>query len=136
MPRRSNDFQRLIKRIYEQLAGTTATVSESALVAEHGTDCEREIDVLIEAQIASVVLRVAVECRDRARPADVTWIDELEGKFRNLGIDKVIAVARSGFSAGAASKAAMLGIETQTLSEGLETDWPKQLARPRVWLQT
>jgi len=99
------------------------------LLAEPGTSGTREVDVLIEAHVASESVRIAVECRDHARPADLTWIDQLEGKYRNLGIDKVIAVARSGFSADAALKASALGIETKTLREGLETDWPEQLAR-------
>ena len=34
--------------------------------------------------------------RDHKRKADQIWIDTLQGKYANLPVDKVIAVARAG----------------------------------------
>lgn len=123
MPKRSNDFQRLVKVIHDAFASTDgAKVSESALLLEpDGTP--REVDILVERTISDVVIRLAIECRDRSRKSDVEWIDGLIGKFKNLKIDKVIAVCRSGFSAAATSKAEENKIELRVLEECFGNEW-------------
>ncbi len=123
MPKRSNDFQRLVKVIHDAMAKTEgATVTESALLSEpDGT--VREIDILFERSIAGVQLRLAIECRDRSRRSDVEWIDGLIGKFSNLPIDKVIAVSRKGFSEAAKKKADAHNIELRVLSDCMSHEW-------------
>jgi len=123
MPRRSNAFQRLVRRIYSQTAPRGATVTESALLSERGSGTPREVDVLIELPAAGHTLRMAVECRDRGRAADVEWIDQLIGKYRDLEVHSIIAVSRSGFTTAASQKAAANTIETRTLVEALDSDW-------------
>lgn len=129
MPKRSNDFQRLIKIIYDAMAGVEGgTVTESAELHEpDGT--AREIDVLIEASAYGHTLRIAVECRDRSRKGDVEWIDALLGKYRNLDVHKIIAVSRSGFSRAAESKARAGGIETRLLPQCVEADWSNEFVK-------
>lgn len=123
MPKRTNDFQRLVKLIHDAISIVEgATVSESAMLPEpDGT--MREVDILIERTVADVVIRVAVECRDRSRKSDVDWIDGLVGKFKNLKIDRVVAVCRLGFSKAAAAKADLNNIELRVLAECLVHDW-------------
>ena len=127
MPRRSNDFQRMIAEIYRQLAPTGARVSESALVRELSSGSYREVDVLIEHVVVDTDVVIAVECRDRRRPSDLVWIDELIGKYAHLPVDRVIAVSRSGFSDAARQKAKASRIELRTLDECTRADWPHEL---------
>jgi hypothetical protein len=127
MPRRSNEFQRLIRRIYRQLVPAGASVTESAMLRERDSATEREIDVLITLPLADSQITIAVECRDRGRAADVEWVDALIGKYRDLAIDRIVAVSRAGFTSGAKEKAESNRIETRTLREALEADWPKTL---------
>ena len=127
MPKRSNEFQRLIRVIYEQLVPAGATVTESALVKERSSEVQREVDVLIEQPLADVTIRLAVECRDRSRTADVEWIDGLIGKYCDLPIDRVIAVSGTGFSQTAKEKGTANRIETRSLSNALSSDWPAEL---------
>jgi hypothetical protein len=129
MPKRSNDFQRLIKRIYEQLMPMGATVTESAMLNETTSDLRREVDVLIELPLPGVdtPTRIAIECRDHVRQSDVSWIDALQGKYRDLPVHRVIAVSRQTFTPGAARKAHRCRIETRTLKDALATDWPEEL---------
>lgn len=129
MPKRSNEFQRLIRRIYSQVAPAGATVEESAILHERGSGTAREVDVLVEVVTADVPVRMAVECRDRGRPADVEWVDQLIGKFRDLSVHRVVAVSRSGFTVAAAEKAKSNNIETRTLVEALGTDWSSKFYR-------
>lgn len=129
MPKRSNDFQRLVKIIHDAISKVEgASVTESAMLPEpDGT--LREVDILLERKIADVPLRLAIECRDRSRKSDVDWIDGLVGKFRNLRIDKVVAVCRKGFSAGATAKAAANNIELRVLTECLTHEWTSEFIR-------
>jgi hypothetical protein len=46
MPKRSNDFQRLVAYIYKNVAPIGATVTESATLRE-GDGTEREVDILV-----------------------------------------------------------------------------------------
>ena len=122
-------------RIYEQLAPSGATVTESATLTEtSGT--AREVDILIEHVVADARIVVAVECRDHARVSDIEWIDQLIGKYRDLDVNKVIAVASRGFSAAATEKAAGARIDCRSLEAALDSDWPAELDRIGLGLLT
>ena len=131
MPKRSNQFQRIITFITEQLAPVGATVRESVELVEQGIahPIKREVDVLMEMDIGLGSVRVALECRDRSRPDDLQWIDGLIGKYRNLPVHKVIAVSSSGFSPSARVKAELNNIILMTFAEASETNWPAEFAR-------
>jgi hypothetical protein len=129
MPKRTNEFQTLVKRLYEQMAGSGEKVTESAMVKERGLQTEREIDILLQRRIFGTNMRIAVECRGRADKDDIEWIDALIGKYRDLDIEKIIAVSKSGFTKAAKEKGALNRIDTLTMEEGLDTDWPSQFAR-------
>lgn len=130
MPKRSNDFQRLVHLVFEHLA-TSAHVQESALVMEIGlpTPTEREVDILVENEVAGVPWRMAVECRDRSRKDEIGWIDSLIGKFSHLPIDKVVAVSKSGLTRAAVEKAAIHRIEVRVLQDALEVDWQQEFTK-------
>ena len=129
MPKRSNDFQRLVKLIHDAIATIEgATVTESAMLSESDGTL-REVDILLERRIADVQIRIAIECRDRSRKSDVDWIDGLIGKFRSLKVEKVIAVCRRGFSAAATTKANANNIELRTLEQSLKHEWKEEFLK-------
>lgn len=128
MPARSNAFQRLIFAIEQTLAPTGVVVTESKILIDRD-GASREVDVLIEGGVSAHPVRIAIECRDRRRPADVTWIDELHGKYRDLPVNKVVAVSRTGFTAAALRKAVALGISTLTLPAASRFDWAAAVRR-------
>ena len=127
MPQRSNEFQQLIRRIYLQTRSRGARITESAMLQEVDSLIEREVDVLIEFRACDTTIRLAVECRDHERPASVEWIDLLIGKYRALPVHRIIAVSRAGFTKAALKKALQNHIETRTLREASEDDWPSEL---------
>ena len=130
MPARSNDFQRIVKYIYEQISDG-ATVTESGLLRERdGT--EREIDILIEWKFAGTNLQMAVECRDYTRQQNIQWVDQLIGKYKDLKINKIIAVSSSKFYLPAKRKAGEHGIEVITVNEALTKDWRAEIERWKV----
>ena len=63
------------------------------------------------------------------RKADQIWIDTLRGQYANLPVDKVIAVARTGFAKTARAAAEKARIQTLTLEEATSANW--HLISPR-----
>lgn len=136
MPKRSNEFQRIVKYIYSQVSPAGGRVTESALLREDGTGEQREVDVLIEHNVAGHDIKIAVECRDHARDQDVGWIDGLIGKYSRLSVNKVVAVSSTLFSEAAKTKAAKANIDAITVNEALTTDWRTRIARWRVMTES
>jgi hypothetical protein len=122
MPKRSNDFQKLVTLINGCLK-TSGKVEESALLIDRLTGDEREVDVFISSSIGDYAVNVSVEVIDRGRKADLSWIDAMHGKHAHLPTDKLVLVSRSGFTRPAIKKAADLGIEVISFEEAFSTDW-------------
>lgn len=131
MPKRSNEFQRLIYRAECALADSGFTVVESQELKDKITNHSREIDVFIEGISIEDgrTCRIAVECRDHKRKQDVTWVEQLIAKYQDLEVDKVIAVSKNGFTKQAHIKAAHYLISTLSLDDALELDWTSELAQ-------
>lgn len=123
MPPRTNALQRLITLLTATLAGH-AQVTESAMLKDRVTSEPREVDVLVSATTATYTVNLGIEVIAWARPADTPWIEKMRAKHENLPTDKLILVSESGFSAPAKKKAEFYGIETLTIDEACEADWP------------
>ena len=122
MPKRTNDFQALIALVERQLAASVQVV-ESEMLVDRLTGEAREVDVCVHATVNGKPVTLALECRDHKRKADQGWIDALRGKYTNLPVDKVIAVARGGFAKTARSAAEKARIQTLTLEEATSANW-------------
>jgi hypothetical protein len=130
MPPRTNAFQDLVALIQRAITGMGVTVTSPAMLRELDSKVEREVDVLIRGRMAGFSTSFAMECRDHKEPQDMTWIDQLVGKYgRLVQVDKIIAVSSSGFTKGARTKAKYENIETLTLKEAQGLNWPDYLAR-------
>jgi len=123
MPPRTNAFQRLVTLLTATLAGQ-AKVTESAMLQDRVTGERREVDVLVVATTATYTVRLGIEVIAWGRPADTPWIEKMRAKHDNLPIDKLILVSEGGFSRPARKKAEFYGIETLTIEEACEADWP------------
>ena len=55
MPKRSNDFQKLIYLIHHQLANQ-AIVTESKFLHDGAANIDREVDIVIETQVGNYPL--------------------------------------------------------------------------------
>lgn len=130
MPKRSNQFQKIVLYIAEQLAPSGATVKESVELPETGlAGVLREIDTLIEADMGLTRVRIAVESRERSRKSDIQWVDELIGKYALLPVDRVLAVSNVGFSAAAKRKAVRHNIDLLSPQDVANTDWQSKFQK-------
>lgn len=123
MPRRTNQFQRLIALLNATLAGQSK-VTESAMLRDKVTGEEREVDILIQSKAANYEVSIGIEVVAHSRPAGTPWVEKMRGKHENLPIDKLILVSESGFAGPAIKKARFHGIETLTVEQAFTTDWP------------
>jgi hypothetical protein len=77
-----------------------------------------EVDVYYEFERAGVRHRVAIECKDHARPVSKGDVSEFYGKVNDIGGISAIVVSRNGYQEGAVDFAKMWNIELMTV-EGL-----------------
>src|SRR6266852_4573708 len=104
MPKRTNDFQRLIYLIHHQLMGE-ATVTESKFLYDSAADSNREVDIVIEIQAGEYPLIIGIECQGRGRVATVEWVEQMATKHKTLSTNKLILVSQSGFTPTSRNKA-------------------------------
>ena len=97
MPKRSNDFQRLVYLVRLNLADG-AKVIESKMMRDRLTKRYREVDVVIQGRVGSQRVVVCVECRDHKRVADVTWVDMMKTKHDRLDTNALLLASSSGFT--------------------------------------
>jgi hypothetical protein len=130
MPQRTNLFQRLAATVHSHLSKGW-NVAESVMLIDSLTGELREVDVVAKATVATYDIYLSIECRDHARPADVTWIESMAKKHESLPTSKLVLWSRSGFTKTAILKAKALKINTISQAETINTDWAK-LARDIV----
>lgn len=125
MPRRTNDFQRLVAHIHQTLASSSAKIEESALVEVDGLPM-REVDILLEDSIANYRIKVAIEVADDSRPFSLDDLESYLSKYRGecrVQVDKFVVVTRRGFTSGATQKALKADVELLTLAQAEGKDW-------------
>lgn len=113
------EFERLVARIEADADPHGIVVKSPDRVRCKDTARLREVDATIRSKIGSSELLVTIECRDRSKVQDVTWIEQLASKKQAIGAALTIAVSSRGFSSDAEKIAARHGImlrQTQELA--------------------
>ena len=136
MPKRTNDFQRLIYLVRINLSDG-AKISESKMMRDRLTKRFREVDVVVEGKVGSQRVFVSIECRDHQRVADVGWVDAMKAKHDRLDTNVLLLASRSGFTQEARDVASKYGIEVFSLEDIGEKDIPALLGpKGDLWLKT
>lgn len=116
MARKGRELEELVALIEGVLVPQGAVVESPGFIEDRITGTRREVDVAIRMTVGSADVLIVVECRDRD-VEDVTWIEQLVAKCRDIKAAKVIAVSSTGFSAGARQKAAHEAIELRRVED-------------------
>jgi hypothetical protein len=117
MPRKGRELEQLIERLEAALSPEGAVVKSPDSIPDKTTGEPREVDVSIRYRVGSADILITVECRDRSAVQDVTWIEQIAAKSRDIGASLTIAVSSSGFTPAAITKAALHGIAIRTTSD-------------------
>ena len=117
MPRAGRSLELLVQALEQLLAGAPVEIQSPDFIMGRNSGTSREVDVSLRSQVGSVSVLVIIECRDRAKPQDVTWIEQLASKRDDVGADKAVAVSAGGFSAGARNLARSKQVDLRSLEE-------------------
>lgn len=126
MARLGREFEILIRDLEELFIGSSVEVRSPDRIIGRITGTLREVDITLRANVGSSPVLIGIECRDRAVPADVRWIEQIATKRDEIGAHKMIAVSSKGFSAAAVRLARECRIDARTLREVLPVeafDW-------------
>ena len=86
MARKGREFEKAYEWLYS--LDERFTVTSPAFLYDKAAEEKREVDVLVEYTDAKGLPRkICIECRDRGKPQDVMWIEQLQQKREDLGLD-------------------------------------------------
>ena len=125
MPKRTNNYQKLVLYINQQLAAKSAIVTESAMVWDKESKQKREVDILIEETSGPYKLSIGIECSGRKRKLGTKDVEQLHQKHQHQNIAKTVIVSGKGFSKPAFEYARSNGIELLTFNSAMKMEWPK-----------
>ena len=111
MPKRTNDFQKLI-RMLTQLLGDNAVVEESKMLTDLVSGEPREVDIYAEGTFAGHTVNIGIECRGHQRKQGSGWVEQMHSKHERLPTNLLILLSSSGFTGPAIAKANSYGIKT------------------------
>jgi hypothetical protein len=117
MAKPGRDLEALVARLEAVLGGTDVEVTSPDSLTDKGTGEDREVDVSLRGRLGSSSQLVIMECRDRSRVQDVTWIEQVASKRDSVGADTAVAVSSSGFSKGAVKKAKDLRVQLRKVAD-------------------
>jgi hypothetical protein len=115
--RAGRDLERLVAVLEELLRGEGLLIRSPDHIRDTVTGGLREVDVSIRAYADGPALAIC-ECRDRVSTQDVTWVEQVVTKARDLeGKPAAVLVSSSGFSAAATKKAAAYGHDVRLVTD-------------------
>ncbi len=133
---RSKEFEELAARLEAALAPKGARVKSPDRLRDQFTGQYREVDASIRYSIVSSDILITVECRDRVRTQDVTWIEQLATKRIHVRADRTLAISSSPFTQAAILAAKTHGISTRLISEITDEDIRSQMNTLEVTAQS
>jgi hypothetical protein len=117
MARAGRDLERLVAVLEELLRPAGLIVRSPDHLRDTVTGGLREVDVAIRMSEESPVVAIC-ECRDRAGVEDVTWIEQVVTKARDLkGSPPAVLVSSAGFSDAARAKARSYGHDVRLVTD-------------------
>ncbi len=111
------EFEKLVTKLENALSPIGAIIKSPDKITDSVTGQLREVDGSIRYKTKDKEILIIIECRKRGQKQDITWIEQLVTKSKNLKADKTIAVSSKGFSKSAQILAIRNEIILKTLSE-------------------
>lgn len=128
-------FEQLVTQIEKQLVPRGAIVKSPDRIEDKITGKMREVDASIRYQIGSVPVLITIECRERSRVQDDTWIEQLASKKQKIGASHTIAVSSSGFTEPAIISAQHFEIELRRIDDITDSEiaaWIREIEIQRI----
>ncbi|SOZ17290.1 restriction endonuclease [Cupriavidus taiwanensis] len=124
-------LEQLVASIQAQLA-PGASVRHNVELAGVHSETNRQIDVLIEANVGQYKFRIVLDCKDYKTPVDVKGIEEFYGLVQDVQAHKGVLVCPSGFSASAKKRAKKLDVDLYRPVDTGDHKWKAEVALPAI----
>jgi len=129
MPKRSNQFQKLVRDINSRLSSDKVVITESKMLVDSYTGEEREVDIYIEDLAGPYPVKVSVECTAKARKLDRPAVEQLKAKHDGLETGHLVIVSKSGFAKTCYPYAKKNNIELIEFNDAESMDWPNWMEK-------
>jgi hypothetical protein len=104
-------FQRVVADVARAM-DPKATVEDGKWVT--GPDGRRDMDVSVTGTVDGEERTVLIECKDydprKTGPVGIRYVDEIDSKRRDLGVDAAFLCSNAGFTSNAVRKAQRVGV--------------------------
>lgn len=120
----NTEYELLTKELFETLLaedGVTITVQHDVEI--QGKAFKHQIDVYWEYQVAGIIHKVAIECKNYNSNVSVAKVRDFFGVLSDIGNTNGIMVSKKGFQKGAKEFAEHYGINLRELREPTDADW-------------
>jgi len=115
MARKGRELEEFVSFLEKNLGPQGIKVTSPDFFQGKISHSRREVDVTLRSRIGSSEILVLIECRDHQKAQDVTWIEQLDSKRKDVGGDLAIAVSSSDFTPGAGKLAETFNIKLRTI---------------------
>lgn len=95
----------------DNVCGQKKTKVERRKIIKDNNGIDREIDVYWEFELAGIIYKNAIECKDYNSTISIEKIDALVGKLKDIPGVRGIFATQKGYQSGAETKAKQNGIE-------------------------
>ena len=120
--KKGKSFENLVSWIHGCLADKAQVIPNHG-IPDKDSGQVRQVDVAIYLTDEPYTMLTIVEVRDRVKPVDSSYIEEIGGKRESVRADAAVIVSKSGFTKPALEKAQTLNIRTLTYEEALQDSW-------------
>lgn len=130
------DYEDFVKNLQQALLNSEKFITQKNITIETNkkiTDncgIKREFDLYWEYELAGVIYKTVIECKDYKSKVSVEKIDALIGKIRDLPDLKAVFATKTGYQSGAKDKAKFNKIDLLIFRETSDEDWHDKEGNP------
>jgi len=123
------DYEAFVQSLQQAMLDSEKFSEQKTITIERNKKIEdnfgirREFDLYWEYELAGVVYKTVIECKDYASRVSIEKIDALIGKIRDIPDLKPVFATRTGYQSGAEQKAKNNRIDLLIVREQQDDDW-------------
>ena len=138
MANNGRDYETFVQKLQQALINSEEYLHQKNISIERNVkiidNCgiDREFDLYWEYELAGVIYKTVIECKDYASKISIDKIDSFIGKIRDIPDIKPIFATKTGYQSGAEQKAKHNKIELLIVREQIDDDWKDKDGNPFI----
>jgi hypothetical protein len=129
------EYELLTKKIYQLLLnkqGYNTVEVQHNITLKGKSNVEHQIDVYWQLEVAGVIHKVAVECKNYSSSITLEKVRNFHAVLQDIGNTYGIMVTKTGFQKGVIDYAKHHGIDLKLLRNPIEEDWDGRVKKIQV----